>query len=319
MLCATIVVGCSGSDVTDSQSDIVIERFDQDLQVVALKGDSLSILSKRYGVFFENYTHGVLQIEKGEEEEIQEALRKFVNDSSVKSVNAAIDSVFGDLESIHSQVNEFSLNYHKHFPQEDFPRVVTLNSFFNYAIVADSNILGLGLDMFLGSDSRFYQELRFPLYLRKRMIPEQVVPSAALGWYESEHPGELAGKDFLSQMIHQGKSLYYVQMMLPDIKDSLLLGYSENELNWCEENEERIWALFIENKMLFSTDRSLYSKFLVQAPKTSGFPDEAPDKIASYIGLKIVREYMDNNNSTLKELIDNKDALGILEGSSYKP
>ncbi|MFN5325424.1 MAG: hypothetical protein ACK5C5_10935 [Bacteroidota bacterium] len=83
MLCATIVVGCSGSDVTDSQSDIVIERFDQDLQVVALKGDSLSILSKRYGVFFENYTHGVLQIEKGEEEEIQEALRKFVNDSSV--------------------------------------------------------------------------------------------------------------------------------------------------------------------------------------------------------------------------------------------
>jgi hypothetical protein len=152
------------------------------------------------------------------------------------------------------------------------------------------------------------------------MTPEQVVPLAITGWFQSDHPYELESKEFLSQMIHRGKELYYLEKMLPSIADTLLLGYTEMELEWCKDNESKIWALFIERKMLFSKDPSIYSKFMVQAPKTAGFPDEAPDRIASYIGWKIVSEYVSKNNQVgLIELLENKNFTQILELSGYKP
>ena len=152
------------------------------------------------------------------------------------------------------------------------------------------------------------------------MAPKYLVPAAVLGWFNTEHPKELEGKEFLNQMIHQGKSMCYASMMLPETPDSVLLAFSPSELKWCEDNEEQIWSLFIEKKMLFSTDPSHYIKFLGEAPKASGFPEEAPDRIGVWVGWQIVKKYMKKNpDLSLLELIAEKDALKILEQSGYKP
>ncbi len=312
--------GPSDPDVSDIQTDIRIERMDQDLSAFMAKGDSVRFLRSRYGTFFDNYCHGILKIPVTDDEDLAEALRDFVSDTSVKIVSKYIDSVFSDMGPVKADLEEFASHYAYYYPNDTFPRIVSVNSFFDIAVMTDYGYLGLGLDMFLGSDCPFYNELNVPLFKRKTMTPQQVVPLAITGWFQSEHPYELESKEFLSQMIHRGKELYYVEKMMPSISDTLLLGYTSEELDWCKENESKIWGLFIEQKLLFSTDPSVYSKFMVQAPKTAGFPDEAPDRIASYIGWKIVTEYVSKNSNTdLVGLLGNKNFKQILEQSGYKP
>jgi hypothetical protein len=307
-------------DVSDIQTDIVLERLDRDLAMYMAKGDSVDFLRSKYGTFFDNYSHGILKIPVSDDEDLAEALRSFVNDASVKLVNRYIDSVFKDMGPVQSDLEEFAKHYAYYFPSDTFPRIIGVNSFFDISIMTDHGYLGIGLDMFLGKNCTFYDELNVPLFKRKTMTPDQVVPLAIAGWFQSDHPYELEGKDFLSQMIHRGKELFYVEKMLPSISDTTLLGYTQKELDWCKENESRIWGLFIENKMLFSKDPSIYSKFMIQAPKTAGFPDEAPDRIASFIGWRIVTKYVEQSGEIdLLQLIKNKNSVQILEQSGYKP
>jgi hypothetical protein len=312
--------GPGNPDVSDIQVDTKIERFDKELPVMLAKPDAIKNLKAQYGLFYETFTYLIHRIEPGSEEDELEALQSFVSDSSVRSVSISIDSVFRDMQVHEDGINQFARHFKYYFPADTFPRVVSFNSFFNYAVAVDSGFIGLGLDMFLGENSHYYEILRLPLFLRKRMSKDYLVPAAVLGWFNSEYPRELAGKDFLSQMIHQGKSIYFSQKMLPQAHDTLLLAFSKAELEWCEENEERIWSLFIEKKMLFSTDPSLYVKFLGEAPRSSGFPDQAPDRIGVWVGLQIVKKYMElHADTSLSHLIAQKDALKILDQSGYKP
>lgn len=317
MLCSC---GTDKPDVSDIQVDTKIERFDHDLTAMISKPEAIAKLQGKYGLFYETFTFKILQIRPGSDEEVSEALRSFVSDSSVSSVSKSIDSVYKDMSEFEEGFSEFAKHYKYYFPQDTFPRIVACNTFFNYAIAIDSGFIGLGLDMFLGEKSHYYEMIGMPLFMRKRMAPKYLVPSTVIGWFNTEYPREMEGKEFLNQMIHQGKSMYYASKMLPETPDSVLLAFSPSELKWCEDNEERIWGLFIEKKMLFSTDPSHYIKFLGEAPKSSGFPDDAPDRIGVWIGWQIVNKYMNKNpESSLQQLIAEKDALKILEQSGYKP
>ncbi|MBK8388862.1 MAG: hypothetical protein IPL23_05995 [Saprospiraceae bacterium] len=49
-------------------------------------------------------------------------------------------------------------------------------------------------------------------------------------------------------------------------------------------------------------------------------PIEAPGRTANYIGLQIVKKYMESDDVlTLDALIENKDVQKILDSSGYKP
>jgi hypothetical protein len=317
MLCSC---GTDKPDVSDIQVDTEIQRFDHDLSSMISKPDAITKLKDKYGLFYETFTFKILQIRQGSDEEVADALRTFVTDSSVSSVSLSIDSVYKDLGEIEQGFSEFAKHYKYYFPKDTFPRIVACNTFFNYAIAIDSGFIALGLDMFLGEKSHYYEMIGMPLFMRKRMAPQYIVPAAVLGWFNTEYPRELEGKEFLNQMIHQGKSMYYASKMLSETPDSVLLAFSPGELKWCKDNEEKIWSLFIEKKMLFSTDPSHYIKFLGEAPKSSGFPEEAPDRIGVWVGWQIVKKYMDKNTDlSLPQLIAEKDALKILEQSGYKP
>jgi hypothetical protein len=49
---------------------------------------------------------------------------------------------------------------------------------------------------------------------------------------------------------------------LPDTEDHHKLGYTPDELQWAEENEEYIWRYFVEREVLYDTDSQLIPGFL---------------------------------------------------------
>lgn len=309
-------------DLTGIESDTEILRFEKDL-VNTLSDTSvndLRPLRSKYGEFFDMFTHQVLGIPEGSDTAIAANLRLFISDSEVAEVMADVDSAYAKTDDIKEGIDSFLRYYQYYYPDRKVPRVLTYVSAFNYAVIATNDHIGIGLDMFLGKDYAFYSRMGIPRYLSNRFSSDYIVASVIRGWFESDFEQAKVKKELLSQMIYQGKLLYYLDAMAPDMPDSIKTGYSEAQLRWCEENESGIWAFFIENKLLFNTSPSEYAKYINEGPTTSGFPKESPGKAGAWIGYRIVKTYMDKNRDlTLHDLLKEQDATAILEKSGYKP
>ena len=65
-----------------------------------------------------------------------------------------------------------------------------------------------------------------------------------------------------------------------------------------KENEIFIWKYFIENKLLYDTNRELVNRFINPAPFSKFYLEldrESPGKIGQWIGWNIVKSYVKNN------------------------
>jgi hypothetical protein len=81
-----------------------------------------------------------------------------------------------------------------------------------------------------------------------------------------------------------------------------------------------MWANFLDQNLLYSTDELKYSKFLNEAPFTSGLDNESAPQLGVWTGWQIVRKYMEENPKiTLAQLMNDKDYQKILKLSKYKP
>jgi uncharacterized protein YjaZ len=91
-------------------------------------------------------------------------------------------------------------------------------------------------------------------------------------------------------------------------------------MEWCNTYEARVWAHLVQEELLYETDYMSINKWINQAPFVSGIPKDSPGRLGQWVGLKIVRNYMQNRpNTKLTELMTNNNAQEILARSKYKP
>jgi hypothetical protein len=108
--------------------------------------------------------------------------------------------------------------------------------------------------------------------------------------------------------------------MLPDVPDSLKIGFSADQMKWCRNNESQMWSYLIEHKLLFTTDPLAIQKLTDDAPYTSFYTRESPGRASVWLGWKIVREYARKNPEvTFQEIMAMRDYQKILQGSKYHP
>ena len=122
-------------------------------------------------------------------------------------------------------------------------------------------------------------------------------------------------------MIYNGKIMYFMDQVLPDVADTTKIGYTTKQLEWCQEFKSKIWGYFLEENLLYESDYQKYQKYLTEAPFTPGLGEknESAPKLAVWTGWQIVREYMEKHPEvTLPQLMANQDAQEILNGSKYK-
>ena len=210
--------------------------------------------------------------------------------------------------------------YHVYFPEQIVPQVATLISGFAYPIVVTDSVLGIGLEMYMGSDFTYYEMMRVPLFRRNRMTRKSLVKDAMKGWLQSEFIDETGNKTFLQQIIHQGKMFYALKKVLPETPPEIIIGYSTEQWDWCTNHEKAMWGHFVNKKLFYSTLFNEYHKFISEGPFTAAFTRESPDQTGFYMGWQIVNSYMENNpNVSLNELMINEDSKQILAQSGYKP
>lgn len=312
-------------DVSTIQLNVKIERFDKDLYDGKSKDlkQTDHLLQKKYGVFYDDYVHQMVGNYSYSNEQVLSTLFK---DQAYEDLNKEKDSVFTDLAPIEKELTQTFKYIKYYYPKIKAPRFISFISGFAVQTPIGDDYMGIGLDMFLGKGSKFYPAIveSVPLYLSKRFAPQYIVPRVTETYAREELFAERdEDRNLLAKMVHHGKILYFMDCVLADnVPDSVKIGYTTKQLEWCQTFENNIWGYYLENNLLFETDYQKIQVLLSEGPFTPGLGEknESAPKLGVWTGWQIVRKYMKENPSvTLQQLMAEKDPQKILQASKYKP
>ena len=309
-------------DVSNIKADVRILRFEQDifaLDTTQLQLGMQTLLSK-YPVMLPLFCNEIIHDQSNPNETPREALSGFLTVPQVRYLYDTVQQVYGDLRWLEKDLNQMFRYYQYYFPKKPVPQVVTMVSeFATDAFTAGDSLCGIGLDMFLGENYPGYDHDVFPYFMRRQFQKDYITVrlSKAIAQNCSEAP---PGQRLLDLMLHNGKQLYIGDCLLPDVADSLKMGYTRKQMEGCYANEAEVWARLLSEKLLYSTDFDKTRKLVTPSPNAPAIFQEAPGEIGNWMGLQIVRSYMRRNpNTTMEQLLQMKDAQKFLELAKYKP
>lgn len=310
-------------NISNIKDNIEIVRFDDQLFSInpneALKG--ITELSNLHQDFFNLFSHRIIRIGGIGDDGFADLLMQFTTDTMILNVKNLVAKEFSDFQNTEKEINKAFKYFQYHFPEKKLPTVYVYISGFNQSVVTAENIIGISLDKYLGKDCSYYQQLNTtPQYKIQNMHKAKLVSDVAYAWGITEFEETNKATNLMGNIIHHGKLMYFVDAMLPKTPDSLKIGYSKAQFEFCKNNEAQMWNYVVEKKMLFSTNRMDIIRYINDGPTTSGFPAESPARAGVWIGWQIIRKYMDNHPEiTLSELMQNSDYQQILNDSEYFP
>ncbi len=306
-------------DVSNISLDLKIDHFEKDLAGLPVDSAKINFLTTKYGEFFDIFTRRMIWIGGPEDENFTADLQKFATDTLITKLNGLVAERI-DFERLQADLETAFKHYKFYFPEKEIPRIVSCVSGFNQSVVTADKLIGISLDKFLGGDSPYYLRLGLPEYKRRRMNPENILPETMMAWAATEFPKTDEGSNLLSNIIYQGKLMYFLDAMLPSAHDSLKIGYTEKQLDFCSKSEESMWAFLAGHKLLFSNQRMDVKRYVDDGPFTNSFTNESPGRTGVWLGWQIVRAYMKKNPETsLSQLMQNQNYQEILSNSGYQP
>lgn len=312
-------------DISSVRVDLEIKRLEQDL----FSADPAELL-QQFPLIAEKYK-GFLQlfgyvINAGEMSNplFNEVLFSFCTDKLNNEVYSVVSRKYEDISFLEEDLEKSFRYYKYYFPERKLPDIYTcITGFNNSMITMQDSVIGISLDRYLGRDSEYYKMLNVYRYQTTRMNSYNIVPDCMYAWgktiwdiEEMEYPAA----DVMTEMIHEGKLKYFERCMLPELADTLLFGFSADQMQFCINNERQMWLYLVERDLLFSSDQMTIRKLIGEAPFTSFFTNESPGQAAVWLGFRIVESYMNNNREvTLDELMSDKDIQAILGKARYNP
>lgn len=283
-------------------------------------GNKTNEMVKKYGGFYPLFVTRIINSGGILDSSYLFNLNHFLNDRDMKEAYLECKKNYSDLTFLEPPLTDAFKHLKYYFPTAVIPSVVAYMSGFNYSISTDDSTLGIGLEMYLGNDSKFYQMLQFPKYKTLNMGKANILPDGVRGWLLNNFENKSSKADFLSEIIYNGKIYYLMDALLPEVHDSLKIGYTLQQLDWCKKQEYSMWTYILEQKMLYSNNMNDLIKFTREAPFTAAFGNESPPRTGNWIGWQIVKQYMNHHSDvSLQQLMDEPDAQKIFTQSKYKP
>jgi hypothetical protein len=311
-------------NVSSIKAGVEIKRLEKDL--FGTDPDKIPSavpeLKKRYGSFLQIFSF-VINTGDVNDPMFGDLLVRFCTDKLNNEVYADVMQLYPDVEKIKKDLEDAFRHYLWYFPDKKVPAVFTCTTGFNNSIITGDSILGIGLERYLGKNCEYYPKLEIYNYIAARMNSWNIVPDCIYAWGSTEWDfGSIkySTDNVLSEMIHEGKLKYFEKCLIPEISDTLLFGFTADQMKFCLNNESQMWQYLIEHDLLFSSDQMIIRKLTGEAPFTSYFTNESPGKAAIWMGFRIAESYMTKNkDADLEGLMKNTDFQGILRGARYNP
>lgn len=247
---------------------------------------------------------------------VQQLLR-IQGDSSMQALNAAVASEFADISDIKQELEQAFAYLQSYYPDFKAPKVYTYVSGFGIDLLVEEDILVIGLDYFLPSEHAFQPDL--PRYIASRYDRKHLVPMIVLALSSRYNAVDPADNSLLAEMLYYGKAYHFVKSILPCTEDQYIIGYTPEQIKASWDNEDLIWAHFVENELLFQSNPFENRKYVGEAPATDAISPEAPGRMGRWIGWNIVEEYQTKQDLSLPELMQEADAKKMFKDSGYRP
>ncbi|MGJ8684919.1 MAG: gliding motility lipoprotein GldB [Nonlabens sp.] len=233
--------------------------------------------------------------------------------------NAVRDRKF-DYEEIHTQVNDVMRHVEYYFPEFEFTDIVTVLSQVDYRrkVTPTNDQLLIAIDTYLGEENELYDGISD--YRRKHLNVENLPADVALA-YAHLFVEPSVDRSFIGSMVYFGKLHYLQELFVPVATGAERFSYTNAEYDFTVANESQMWRVFVDESLLYSTNPKLQSRFILPAPFSKFYLEvdqETPGGVGKYIGYRIVKAYMENNDKDLDTMLS-LPADVIFNKSGYKP
>ncbi len=324
----TIITSCLSDkgknipDVSHIDGDVNVMRFEKALFAL----DSINIrqgldqLKQAYPDFINVYFDNIVANAENPNETWEETARLFLGSPALQSLYDTCMLVYPDLKEFEQEMASVFQYYQYYFPEKKVPKIVTYIS--EYALGAftlEDDVLGVGLDFYLGKTHKGYNPMIFPDYIKMSMNEEHMAAKTTetLANYLAGTP---QGNRMVDFMIHNGKILYLMDILMPHTPDHIKLSYTEVQAKWCKENEKQIWAYLLGEDLLYASKLRDIQKYVNHSPHSPGMPAEAPGRTANWIGWQVIKSFMKRNPEvTVPQMLAIKDAQELMDKAKYKP
>jgi hypothetical protein len=318
-----LVVGILALTGCRSKQDmqVKISRLEQSLFSIPIDSVAAAVprLRLQYGELFDLYSQRIIAIGTIDDPQYPDRLAEFLTDANMRAAYRSVMAYYPDVTGLEKGLSKAFSQYHRYFPQRAIPSVYTLISGFNQSMSVNDNLLAISLDKYLGANEEMYSHLGFAAYQKKLMDRQHIVPDCMKAWGYTEFPNADSMDNVLSNILYEGKIAYFVGRMLPEEPDSLLFGYTPDQMKWCHNNTLQMWTFLVEKKLLYTSDLLVITKLTGPAPFTALFTRESPGRAVVWLGYQIIRSYMKHHKVSLEELMSDNDYQRIFSEARFKP
>lgn len=311
---------------------INFQRFDDEI-FRAKNAIEIAALEKKYPDFYPVYMYQIMgDITQTNQSALEAAVNLMRNFTTIPDFGLGLkqraDSVYPNFEPFKVELTEAMKRYKYYFPKDTIPDFVTFISplRINFPVIEGKHIMGIGLDLYLGSDYKPYHSFnladQFPGYRIRKMRKDYLLRDLITAMCQEKLKPLGNGSRLLDEMIYEGKILYMVNSLIPNTSDSIKMGYTPVQLKWALQNESDIWAALVDSKVLYVTEPDEIRHFINDGPFTTakGFGAGTAPRIGAFTGWQIIKKYMAKNpDVTMQQLLEETDSDDILNKSKYKP
>lgn len=319
ILALSMLTGCSDNSCKEipDVSSIEVEVSLMPLENQLLKLDNWQETEKFLGdhrVFADYFLHAN---QYPHDSILAKRLYRLLNAPSIDTLFRETSQKFADMDGILDDFKQAYKIIKYHYPETRVPKLATVvTAFYNDLYISDSLII-VGLDYFLGEGATFRPDEH--QYILKRFKKESLMPTV-LNFVSNEfNQIDRKHNSLIADMINIGKSYYFTSQVMPCTPDSLIIGYTAEEMKLVNENQEIIWANLIENELLYETNDYMKNKFIGERPNVSEISEKCPGRVGAWVGWEIVKAYMDKNSVSITELMAETDAHKIFQQAKYRP
>lgn len=326
-LCACLLAGCrNGRTYFPNHLEpeqVTLVRFDKALLNVheATVAQDVQVLYDEYPLFMPLWVEDILGIPSADTAYLAEQLPLFLNDTTYgfRQTNAREQAVFADVSELEQSLGRAFARISYLYPETELPTFYLFISGFQTPIYFAEELVGIGADMYLGSDYEYYNRVVYDYQkqtMRKECIPVDVVSA----YLFRTLPYTSTKSRLLDQMLYRGKIMYLTAQIFDALPGYEVMGWTKEQWDWCVRNEEAIWHLVMDKRDLFKTESLVLTGYLNDGPFTSEVSQDAPGRLGIWLGWRIAESYMEHNKEvSLQDLMAEPDAQKILEMSYYKP
>lgn len=327
MLCGVMLMACQRGrnyfPKTMEAQHVTIVRFDEALMNVRTESvaDDIRLLYAEYPDFMPVWVEDILGIPSSDTTYLQEALPQFLNDTvyGFRDTNRRAKLLFQDISDVQQELDGAFTRLKALYPEMEVPCVTLFVSGFNASILFVGEDLAAGTDMYLGSDYEYYNRVVYE-YQKQTMRKECMATDLVSAYLFRHMPYTSQKNRLLENMIYRGKVMYLLSLLMDGEPDYEVMGYTREQWKWCVKYERAIWNTMMDKRDLFKTDSKILTSYLNDGPFTQEVSQDAPGRLGTWVGWRIVESYMQHNPEvSLQQLMAEGDAQKILELSFYKP